>query len=165
MAGTTAKMLFGVRAVLFFEDQPFVFTSGWASPVYIDCRKLIFYPRLRGQLVDFAVATLARDVGFEQFDVVAGGETAGIPYAAWIAERLALPMQYVRKKPKGFCRNAQIEGDIREGARTLLVEDLATDVCSRIHFCEALREAGAIVEHVFVNFYYDIFPESKKTLA
>src|SRR5205814_8836390 len=55
-----------------------LFTSGWASPVYIDCRKLIFYPRLRGQLVDFAVATLARDVGFEQFDVVAGGETAGI---------------------------------------------------------------------------------------
>ncbi len=123
IAETTAKMLLEVKAVLFFEDQPFVFTSGWASPVYIDCRKLIFYPRLRGQLVDFAVATLARDVGFEQFDVVAGGETAGIPYAAWIAERLALPMQYVRKKPKGFGRNAQIEGDIREGARTLLVED------------------------------------------
>src|SRR2546425_1097784 len=88
IAETTAKMLLEVKAVLFFEDQPFVFTSGWASPVYIDCRKLIFYPRLRGQLVDFAVATLARDVGFEQFDVVAGGETAGIPYAAWIAVRL-----------------------------------------------------------------------------
>ena len=92
--------------------------------MYIDCRKLIFYPRIRGQLVDFAAATLARDAGFEQFDVVAGGETAGIPYAAWIADRLGLPMQYVRKKPKGFGRNAQIEGDIREGARTLLVEDL-----------------------------------------
>ena len=165
IAETTAKMLLEVKAVLFFEDQPFVFTSGWASPVYIDCRKLIFYPRLRGQLVDFAVATLARDVGFEQFDVVAGGETAGIAYAAWIAERLALPMQYVRKKPKGFGRNAQIEGDIREGARTLLVEDLTTDGRSKINFCKALREAGAIVEHVFVNFYYDIFPESKKTLA
>src|SRR5207245_5343772 len=127
--------------------------------------KLIFYPRLRGQLVDFAVATVACDVGFEPFDVVAGGETAGIAYAAWIAERLALPMQYVRKKPKGFGRNAQIEGDIRVGARTLLVEDLTTDGRSKINFCKALREAGAIVEHVFVNFYYDIFPESKKTLA
>src|SRR2546430_2730952 len=78
IAETTAKMLLEVKAVLFFEDKPFVFTSGWASPVYIDCRKLIFYPRLRGQLVDFAVATLARDVGFEQFDVVAGLETAQI---------------------------------------------------------------------------------------
>jgi orotate phosphoribosyltransferase len=160
----TARMLLEVKAVLFFQDKPFIFTSGWASPVYIDCRKLIFYPRIRRQLVDFAVATLARDAGFEQFDVVAGGETAGIPYAAWIAERLGLPMQYVRKKPKGFGRNAQIEGDIREGARTLLVEDLTTDGRSKINFCKALREAGASVEHVFVNFYYDIFPESKKIL-
>jgi orotate phosphoribosyltransferase len=164
IAELTARMLLEVKAVLFYQDKPFIFTSGWASPVYIDCRKLIFYPRIRAQLVDFAVATLARDAGFEQFDVVAGGETAGIPYAAWIADRLALPMQYVRKKPKGFGRNAQIEGDIREGARTLLVEDLTTDGRSKINFCKALREAGARVEHVFVNFYYDIFPESKRTL-
>ena len=165
IAETTARMLLEVKAVLFYEDKPFIFTSGWASPVYIDCRKLIFYPRVRRQLVDFAEATLARDVGFEQFDVIAGGETAGIPYAAWIAERLGLPMQYVRKKPKGFGRNAQIEGDIREGARTLLVEDLTTDGRSKINFCKALRDAGAVVDHVFVNFYYDIFPESKKILA
>jgi orotate phosphoribosyltransferase len=164
VAETTAKMLLEVKAVLFFTDKPFIFTSGWASPVYIDCRKLIFYPRIRSQLVDFAAGTLARDAGFEQFDVVAGGETAGIPYAAWIADRLGLPMQYVRKKPKGFGRNAQIEGDIREGARTLLVEDLTTDGRSKINFCTALREAGAIVEHVFVNFYYDIFPESKQVM-
>ena len=165
IAELTARMLLEVKAVLFFQDKPFVFTSGWASPVYIDCRKLIFYPRIRAQLVEFAAVTLARDAGFEQFDVIAGGETAGIPYAAWLAERFALPMQYVRKKPKGFGRNAQIEGDVREGARTLLVEDLTTDGRSKINFCKALREAGAVVEHVFVNFYYDIFPESKQTLA
>jgi orotate phosphoribosyltransferase len=165
IAEITARMLLEVKAVLFYEAKPFIFTSGWASPVYIDCRKLIFYPRIRSQLVDFATVTLAREAGFEQFDVVAGGETAGIPYAAWIAERLGLPMQYVRKKPKGFGRNAQIEGDVRAGARTLLVEDLTTDGRSKINFCKALREAGAIVEHVFVNFYYDIFPEAKQTLA
>ncbi|OGA19951.1 MAG: orotate phosphoribosyltransferase [Betaproteobacteria bacterium RIFCSPLOWO2_02_FULL_67_19] len=165
IAETTAKMLLEVKAVLFSHDKPFIFTSGWASPVYIDCRKLIFYPRIRGQLVEFAAATLARDAGFEQFDVIAGGETAGIPYAAWIAERLGLPMQYVRKKPKGFGRNAQIEGDVREGARTLLVEDLTTDGRSKINFCQALRAAGAVVEHVYVNFYYDIFPESKQILG
>src|SRR5260221_158818 len=164
-AEITARMLLEVKAVLFFTDKPFIFTSGWASPVYIDCRKLIFYPRIRSQLVDFAAATLARDAGFEQFDVVAGGETAGIPYAAWIADRLGLPMQYVRKKPKGFGRNAQIEGDIREGARTLLVEDLTTDGRSKINFCKALREAGAVVEHVYVNLYYDIFPESRATMS
>src|SRR5213075_376101 len=165
IAEITARMLLEVKAVLFYEDKPFVFTSGWASPVYIDCRKLIFYPRIRGQLVDFATATLARDAGFEQFDVVAGGETAGIPYAACIAERLGLPMQYVRKKPKGFGRHAQIEGDVRAGARTLLVEDLTTDGRSKINFCQALRNAGAVVDHVFVNFYYDIYPEAQKILA
>jgi orotate phosphoribosyltransferase len=165
IAEITARMLLEVKAVLFFESKPFIFTSGWASPVYIDCRKLIFYPRIRSQLVDFAVSTVTRDAGFEQFDAVAGGETAGIPYAAWIAERLGLPMQYVRKKPKGFGRNAQIEGDIREGARTLLVEDLTTDGRSKVNFCKALRGAGAVVDHVFVNFYYDIYPEAKQILA
>jgi orotate phosphoribosyltransferase len=164
IAETTAKMLLEVKAVHFSHDKPFVFTSGWASPVYIDCRKLISYPRVRSALIDFAAATLLRDVGYEQFDTIAGGETAGIPYAAWLAERLSLPMQYVRKKPKGFGRGAQIEGHIQDGARTLLVEDLTTDGRSKINFCKALREAGAVVEHVFVVFYYDIFPESKAVL-
>src|SRR6186997_746805 len=164
VAETTAKMLLEVKAVLFFQDKPFIFTSGWASPVYIDCRKLIFYPRIRTQLVDFAAGMLARDVGFEQFDVVAGGETAGIPFAAWMADRLGLPMQYVRKKPKGFGRNAQIEGHIEPGDRVLLVEDMTTDGRSKVNFCKALREAEATVEHCFVFFFYDIFPEGKKIL-
>jgi len=90
--------------VHFRADEPYIFTSGLASPVYIDCRKLISYPRIRSTLMDFAVATLTRDVGFEAFDAIAGGETAGIPFAAWIAERMQLPMQYVRKKPKALIR-------------------------------------------------------------
>jgi orotate phosphoribosyltransferase len=165
IADMTAKMMLEVKAVHFSEGKPFIFTSGWASPVYIDCRKLISYPRVRSTLIDFATATIVRDVGFEQFDTVAGGETAGIPYAAWIADRLSLPMQYVRKKPKGFGRGSQIEGHIEEGARTLLVEDLTTDGRSKVNFCKALRDAGAVVDHVFVMFYYDIFPESKKIIA
>ena len=165
MAELTAKMLLEVEAVRFMQDKPFIFTSGWASPVYTDCRRLISFPHVRRTLIDFGASVLMRDAGFEQFDTVAGGETAGIPYAAWIADRLALPMQYVRKKPKGFGRGAQIEGHIEEGARTLLVEDLTTDGRSKVNFCKALRDAGAVVDHVFVMFYYDIFPESKKVIA
>ncbi len=161
----TAKMFLEVEAVHFNAEKPFIFTSGWASPVYIDCRKLISFPRLRQTMIDFGASIIMRDIGFEKLDTVAGGETAGIPFAAWMADRLMLPMQYVRKKPKGFGRDAQIEGYLVEGQRTLLVEDLTTDGRSKVNFCNALRKAGAEVEHVFVLFYYDIFPEGPRILA
>jgi orotate phosphoribosyltransferase len=96
---------------------------------------------------------------------VAGGETAGIPYAAWIADRMGLPMLYVRKKPKGFGRNALIEGNVQPGQRVLLVEDLATDGKSKMHFVNGLRDAGCEVRHCFVVFHYGIFPESTRVLA
>ncbi len=164
MAEMTAKMLLEVEAVRFNVKEPFKFTSGWASPVYTDCRKLISYPRMRSTLMDFGASLVLRDIGFESLDAIAGGETAGIPFAAWIADRLMLPMQYVRKSPKGFGRMAQIEGDFAEGDRILLVEDLTTDGQSKINFCQALRQAGARVSHTLVIFYYDIFPQSKKVL-
>ena len=120
IAMTTAKMLCEVEAIRFRTDEPFRFTSGWASPVYIDCRRLISYPRIRNTLMDFGASIILRDIGFEAVDAIAGGETAGIPFAAWLADRLMLPMQYVRKQSKGFGRGAQIEGDFDEGARILL---------------------------------------------
>ena len=161
---TVARMLLEIEAVHIRADEPFTFTSGLASPVYIDCRKLISYPRIRSAVIDFAASVILRRVGFEQFDAVAGGETAGIPFAAWLADRLGLPMQYVRKKPKGFGRDAQIEGSLAEGARVLLVEDLTTDGGSKIKFAEALAAAGARVTDTFAVFYYDIFPETPKRL-
>jgi orotate phosphoribosyltransferase len=165
IAQQTARMMLEIKAIHFNAAQPFIFTSGWASPVYVDCRKIISYPRLRSALMDFAAATIVRDVGYESIDIVAGGETAGIPFAAWIADKLGLPMQYIRKKPKGFGRNAQIEGEVVAGARTLLVEDLATDGRSKVNFCQALRQAGAGVDHCFVLFFYDIFPKSQEIFS
>ncbi len=165
IAELTAKMLLEVKAILFRADEPFRFTSGWASPVYIDCRKIISYPRVRQTLMDFGASIILRYIGFESIDAVAGGETAGIPFAAWLADRMMLPMQYVRKKPKGFGRDAQIEGDLSEGSKILLVEDLTTDGRSKINFCNALRKAGALVSHTFVIFYYDIFPQTQQALS
>lgn len=165
IAELTARMLLEVKAVHFRADEPYRFTSGLASPVYTDCRKLISFPHVRSTLMDFAVATIFREIGFAAIDAVAGGETAGIPFAAWIAERLALPMQYVRKKPKGFGRNALIEGDFAEGQRTLLVEDLATDGGSKLKFVEGMRQAGMVVDHAFVVFFYDIFPNTRALLG
>ena len=147
MARNTASMLLEIQAVHVNAEKPFILTSGAASPVYIDCRKLISFPRIRAALMGYAVSLLSEEVGFEAFDSVAGGETAGIPFAAFLAERMAMPMQYVRKKPKGFGRDARIEGDIKDGQRILLVEDLTTDGGSKLNFVEAMRTAGAEVAH------------------
>ena len=96
--------------------------------------------------------------------MVAGGETAGIPYGAWLSEALDKPMLYIRKKPKGFGRNAQIEGDMPAGSHVLLVEDLATDGGSKIMFIEALRAGDATVTDIFVVFYYSAFPGAEETM-
>ena len=165
MARITARALLEIGAVNFRADEPYTLTSGMKSPVYIDCRSLISHPRLRSTLMDFAVSTLYRNVGLEAFDAIAGGETAGIPFSAWIADRMELPMNYVRKKPKGFGRDAQIEGAPVEGKRVLLVEDLTTDGGSKFRFIDAIRNAGGTCGHTFVLFFYDIFPQTRPALA
>jgi orotate phosphoribosyltransferase len=163
-AEITARILLETEAVLFRPDDPFTFTSGRLSPVYIDCRRLISFPRARKRLMDLGAELIQRKVGFETLDAIAGGETAGIPFAAWIADRLSLPMLYVRKQPKGFGRNAQIEGRLADGARVLLVEDLASEGTSKLNFVRAIRQAGGEIGHTFVIFNYGIFPHIDTSL-
>ncbi|WP_339779269.1 orotate phosphoribosyltransferase [uncultured Thalassospira sp.] len=163
-AKTVARILLDIGAVNFRPEEPYILTSGWASPTYIDCRKLISFPRARRKVIELAARQISDNAGYERFDAVAGGETAGIPYSAWLAEALDLPMQYVRKKPKGFGRKARIEGDIHEDQRVLLVEDLATDGASKVNFVNAIREAGAECKHAFVVFFYGVFPNALEEL-
>ncbi len=165
VARLTARMLLDIKAVHFNANEPFTFASGMQAPTYIDCRKLISFPRIRSALMDWMVARVSDAAGFEAFDNIAGGETAGIPFAALVAERLALPMSYVRKKPKGYGRNARIEGVMEPGQRVLLVEDLTTDGGSKLSFVQAIRETGAQCGHTAVIFYYGIFPETLPRLA
>lgn len=162
---TTARILLEIKAVNFRPEQPYTLTSGWASPVYVDCRKVISFPRARTKICELATQAILREVGYESLEAVAGGETAGIPYAAWISDRLSLPMLYVRKKPKGFGRNAQIEGDFKSGDRVVLVEDLASDGASKVNFINAIREAGGECAHSFVVFFYGVFPGALKSLS
>ena len=160
IGGTAARILLEIGAVAFRSDDPFVHTSGRKSPSYIDCRRIISFPQARTRLTALAIETIRANIGYDRIDCVAGGETAGIPFAAWIADTLTLPMVYVRKQPKGFGRMAQIEGDLPEGSRVLLVEDLNTDGGSKRVFVDALRAAGAKVDHVLVVFHYGIFEAS-----
>ena len=164
-AEIAANILLDIEAIHIRPDEPFTFTSGRLSPVYVDCRRIISFPRARAALMAMGVELLNQHAGVEAFDAVAGGETAGIPFAAWVADLLGLPMLYVRKQAKGFGRDARIEGTFAEGARILLVEDLATDGGSKLSFIDAIRDAGGEIAHCFVVFHYGNFPASTTSLA
>jgi orotate phosphoribosyltransferase len=158
-----ARLLLDIKAVNFRPEEPYMLTAGWASPVYIDCRWVVSFLYTRRRIIKLAGEMLSENIDMSSVDMLAGGETAGIPYSSWLSEELSKPMIYVRKKPKGFGRNAQIEGSMSEGAKVILVEDLATDGGSKINFVEALRGAGADVEDIFVVFFYGAFPGAEET--
>ena len=165
IAYKTATSLLNIGAVHHRGDaKPFIFTSGWASPVYIDCRKIISFPKERDSIMNDAVFVMHEIIGDEHWDMIAGGETAGIPFAGFLAEKTKKPMIYIRKKPKGFGRNAQIEGFMEENSKVLLVEDLASDGRSKITFANVIRDAGAMVSDTLVVFHYGIFKGTHETL-
>ncbi len=160
IAKQCAKILLDTNSILINTQEPFQYTSGAIGPVYVDCRRPISFPKERTILMDHAADIIkGLDV-----DYIAGGETAGIPYAAFIAERLNLPMLYVRKKPKGHGRMAQIEGHIEgENKKVILIEDLMNVGSSQKIFIDVLREAGLQIQNSFVIFSYGIYPETKKS--
>ncbi|MCI5061236.1 MAG: orotate phosphoribosyltransferase [Alphaproteobacteria bacterium] len=161
IAQHAARILLDTKSVLINTEEPFTYTSGKIGPTYVDMRRMISFPKERKILMDYA-ANIIRPLGM---DYVAGGETAGIPYAAFLAERLELPMLYVRKKPKGHGRMAQIEGHIEgDNKKVILIEDLLTVGTSQKIFVNALREAGLEIANSFVVFSYDIYPQSKENL-
>ena len=164
IARRTARGLLDIGAISFNAVEPFTHASGKRAPTYIDCRRIISFPEVRSRMMD-DLAAVIRDHYGDALDNVAGGETAGISFAAFIAERLALPMTYVRKKPKGYGKNARIEGQMAEGARVLLVEDLTTDGGSKLSFVEAIRDAGGVCDATAVVFFYDIYPDTRDRLA
>ena len=158
-----AEILINIESVKFSFDKPFTLTSGLKSPVYVDCRKIISFVDERTMIFDYALKYFEENN--LKFDILAGGETAGIPYAAFFAEILKKPMIYVRKKPKGFGKDQQIEGNYHKDNKVILIEDLATDGGSKVIFLEALKRVNLNIDDIFVIFYYDIFDIKKSLLA
>ncbi len=153
IACAAAGILLDTKSVLLNAREPFTYTSGRKGPAYADCRRLISFPKERDTLMGFAADILENEVGTKNIDYIAGGETAGIPYAAFIAQRMQKPMLYIRKKPKGFGRMAQIEGHIEgDNKKIVLIEDVQNFGVSVKIFIDALRAAGNTVENLLVIF-------------
>jgi orotate phosphoribosyltransferase len=147
-----ARDLLAVGAVELRPDNPFTWASGLRSPMYCDNRLTLGEPDVRRRLTDgFAELVGAQGLAPE---VVAGTATAGIPHAAWLADRLSLPLVYVRSSAKGHGRGNKVEGRLPAGARVVLVEDTVSTGGSAIAALEALREAGAHVAGVLAIFDY-----------
>ena len=147
-AETTAKALLTAKAFLVRPKQPFRLTSGLLAPFYINCRQLLSHAHARTEVAEALAARIDRDA----IDIVAGGVTAGVPFATLVADRLSLPLVYIRPEPKGHGTGSQIEGGNVAGKRVLLVEDLITTATSIQKFVTALREADAHIERVSVVF-------------
>ena len=149
-----AEMLLQTEAIQVYKDKPFVFVSGRISPVYIDCRKILSFSEEREYIVTQLARKAETDIGVDNIDIVAGGETAGIPYASFVSHLIKKPMIYIRKQPKGYGGTKQIEGILEAGKRVLLVEDLITDGLSKLRFNIGIRGAGAKMTHCLCVFDY-----------
>ncbi len=158
IANKTAAILFDVGCVIFRPMQPFKYSSGILSPVYTDNRLIISNPKARDQIVNFLIAKI-KEIGIP--DVIAGVATAGIPHAAFIAQKLNLPMVYVRSEPKSHGKGNQVEGMVKRGQKVIVVEDLISTGGSSLNVVSALRKLGAKVTDEIAIFSYGL-EDSKK---
>ena len=156
----TAKILINIGAINFSPQSPFKLSSGFLSPSYIDCRKIIAYPSAFKEITDMMIDTIKSEMVAQSPDYIIGGETAGIPFAAAIAEKMGLPLSYVRKKPKDYGKSKLIEGEILKDKNSLLVEDLMTDGKSKINFIDNIRSHEIRCNLGIVVFKYNIFEDA-----
>ncbi|MCA1293080.1 orotate phosphoribosyltransferase [Paenibacillus sp. alder61] len=154
IAKEIAGRLLDIGAVALRPHQPFTWTSGIKSPIYCDNRLTMSYPDIR-DLIAESFAAIVRE-SYPETEVIAGTATAGIPHAAFVAQKLGLPMAYIRDKAKGHGKENQIEGLIRTGQKVIVIEDLISTGGSSIKAAQAVREAGADALGVLAIFSYQL---------
>ncbi|MBY9076995.1 orotate phosphoribosyltransferase [Paenibacillus sp. HN-1] len=149
-----ASYLLKIEAVALRPQQPFTWTSGIKSPIYCDNRLTLSYPDIRSYIADAFAELIATQ--YPGTEVIAGTATAGIPHAAWVADKLNLPMAYIRDKAKGHGKQNQIEGIISPGQKVVVIEDLISTGGSSLKAAEAVKEAGAEPVAVLAIFSYQL---------
>ncbi|MBJ6363186.1 orotate phosphoribosyltransferase [Paenibacillus sp. MAHUQ-46] len=149
-----AKHLLNIEAVALRPNEPFTWTSGIKSPIYCDNRLTMSYPEIRDIIAE-GFAALVKEL-YPDADVIAGTATAGIPHAAWVSQKLGLPMIYIRDKAKGHGKQNQIEGKLAAGQKVVIIEDLISTGGSSIKAAQAVAEAGGDVQGVVAIFTYQL---------
>ncbi|MBI2541405.1 orotate phosphoribosyltransferase [Candidatus Woesearchaeota archaeon] len=162
MGDKIAETLLRLNAVIIRPENPFKFVSGMLSPIYTDHRLLMSYPKEREFIVKSLIKLLKKKN--LQFDAIAATATAGIPWGAWISQKLSKPMIYVRGEIKDHGRENLVEGMMEQNKRYLVVEDMVSTGKSSVNTINAVREKGGIVEDCIAIFTYE-FEKSKNNFA
>jgi orotate phosphoribosyltransferase len=147
-----AEFLLQVKAIKLQPKQPFTWASGWKSPIYCDNRITLSFPPVRTFIRQRLSEVIAEEFG--AVSLIAGVATAGIPQGVLVAQDLGLPFAYVRSAPKDHGMNNMIEGEVKEGQRVVVVEDLVSTGKSSLKAVEALRAAGCEVVGMVSVFTY-----------
>lgn len=155
-----AEILLKIGAVTLNTKTPYRYSSGILSPVYTDCRLIISHPKERKTIIRYFSQMISKN---GKFDVIAGTATAGIPHAAWIAEKLNLPMIYARNKPKDHGKGNLIEGLLKRKQKVAVVEDLISTAQSSVNTATAIRSQGGMANTIFAITTYNL-PKSKEIL-
>ncbi len=151
-AEKTAELLLQINAIKLNPTTPFLWASGWKSPIYCDNRLTLSFPAIRNYIRDEFSKSIEKQFG--KPDVIAGVATGAIGIGVLVAESLGLPFVYIRPEPKKHGRQNQVEGFLQSGQNVIVVEDLISTGNSSLLAVEALRNEGANVKGMAAIFNY-----------
>ncbi|KKS98497.1 MAG: orotate phosphoribosyltransferase, orotate phosphoribosyltransferase [Candidatus Gottesmanbacteria bacterium GW2011_GWA2_43_14] len=155
VAVEAAKLLLEINAMTFRFNPPYTFTSGLKSPVYLDNRLIISYPEIRRQIINYYIETIKSDIGLENVDWISATASAAIPHGAWVADRLKLPMVFVRPSTKTYGKGGKVEGYLLKGSKVLIVEDHISSAESVSDNAKSIRDMGGLVEYCIATTTYE----------
>lgn len=163
ISNEVSKLLLQIAAVSFRFNPPFTYTTGMKSPIYLDNRIVMSYPKVREKIVDFYVKKIKEEIKLKNVEWIAGTATAAIPHASFIASQLKLPLVYVRPTTKSYGKGNQVEGYIKKGSKVLIVEDHISTASSVIETARAVRAEGGKVNYCIATTTYET-PMSKDNI-
>lgn len=155
IAEEVAKLLLSIGAMTFRFNPPYVYTTGLKSPIYLDNRLVMSYPKVRKKIIDYYIEVIRSEIGLANIDCISATATAAIPQGAWVADRLNLPMVFVRPSTKSYGKETKVEGIFKKGAKVLIIEDHISTAASVAGNAQAIRELGGIVKHCVATTTYE----------
>jgi orotate phosphoribosyltransferase len=158
-----AELLLSINALSFRFDPPYTFTTGLKSPIYIDNRLILSYPKVRNQIVDFYIQTIKEKIGISEVEWISATATAAIPQGILVADRLNIPLVYVRPATKAYGKGGKVEGYLEKGKKVLIIEDHISTAASVIGNAQAIREIGGIIKYCIATTTYET-PKSIENL-